>query len=59
MVVKIELSKELIKRQIPILKDSLNEKISTSAAYNVLSKMYGFENWNTLSAFLNNNDDEE
>lgn len=51
---KIELNKELIKRQVTILKESLHEKLSRSAAYNVLSKMYGFENWNTLSAFLNN-----
>lgn len=50
----IILDKEVIKRQVTVLKDSLTEEISRSAAYNILSKVYGFESWNALSAFLNN-----
>ncbi len=49
-------NKETIKRQVKVIRDFLaaNEiSLNQSSAYNCVSKMYGFENWNTFSAFLN------
>lgn len=51
------LSAELIKHQASILKEFLNaggKEISHSSCLQVVSKMYGFANWNTLKAQLDN-----
>lgn len=52
---KIEITKDLLKAQIKILREYLKAadfELSQSSAYHAVSKMYGFENWNTLSAHL-------
>lgn len=52
---KIELNLEVIKHQATTLKNYLKEgghTISHSSCLNVVSKMYGVENYNTLKALL-------
>lgn len=51
---KIELNKELIKRQVTILREYLNKEINQSNGYECMAKLYGFKNWNTFKAFLDN-----
>ena len=44
-----------IKKQARIMCDFLkaaNDKISLSACYNCIAKMWGFENWNQFSTIL-------
>ena len=57
---KIELTKELIKEQVNILRQFLKngaQDISQSASYEVIAKMYGYENWNILASKLNEEGD--
>ena len=51
----IVVNKEIIKRQVEIVRNFLKEghqDISQSSAYNLISKMYGARDWNTLKAYL-------
>jgi hypothetical protein len=55
----ITVNKALLKAQVKILKDYLKEggfPITQSSSYVLLSKLYGFNGWNELSAFLKNED---
>jgi Glyoxalase superfamily protein len=55
MIIKI--NKEILKLQVKTLRNFLKEKdieISQSSAYEVISKMYGYEGWNFLSNEINN-----
>ncbi len=56
---KMTINKEIIKSQVKILRESLTEKISQSAAYNIISKMYGFDSWNHLNAELTTKEPSE
>ncbi|HLX52375.1 MAG TPA: glyoxalase superfamily protein [Aquella sp.] len=52
---QIELTKDLIKAQVKILREFLKENnidLKQSSAYQVISKMYGQKDWNTLSTLL-------
>ena len=57
MQTEFKLTKELLKKQVNIIRNFLKEgsntnDISQSAAYSLLSKIYGFPNWDTMSAYL-------
>ena len=54
---QITLTKEIMKSQIEVLRAYLKVvgiELGQQNAYNCLSKMYGFPDWNTLSAALKN-----
>jgi hypothetical protein len=51
----VTLTKEFIKNQILLMREFLKTggmDIKQSNAYNLLARMYGFKDWNTLSAML-------
>jgi len=52
---QITLSKEVIKRQVEILRKELHQDIKQMVAYEIISKLYGFPDWNHFSAFLKRN----
>ena len=52
---QIDITKETLKKQVQRLRATLLEAktvIGQSTAYHLLSIVYGFKNWNTLSAML-------
>ena len=49
---QIILNKELIKSQVGLLREFLNKEITQSSGYEAISKIYGFNNWNTFKSFL-------
>lgn len=52
---QVTITKELLQRQIKIAREFLKEggyELNQSSAYNMLSKMYGQPNWNTLCALI-------
>lgn len=54
---QITITKEVMKSQIEVLRAYLQTvgiDLKQMNAYNCLSKMYGFPDWNTLSAALKN-----
>jgi Glyoxalase superfamily protein len=59
---KIEINSKSIKAQAKLLKDFVNEKypdFKLSNAYQAISIMYGFKDWNFLSAYLKTIKDSE
>jgi len=51
----IIISKEFIKEQVKIMREFLKSggtELTQSAAYNLIAKMYGIADWNTLSAMF-------
>ncbi len=51
--------KEQFKKQAQILKEFLNKKdatITISTCYLAIAKMNGFKDWNTMSAWLKENE---
>jgi hypothetical protein len=52
---QLKITKEVLKRQIEVMRAYLKEKeitLSQSHSYELLSKIYGARNWNTLSAMI-------
>ena len=52
---QINLTKDVIKSQVEVMRTYLKVvdiELKQMNAYNCLSKMYGFSDWNTLSATL-------
>ncbi len=54
---KINITKEVLKSQAAVMRAFLKvngQELTQSSAYILLSKIYGFKDWNTLSAALKN-----
>ncbi len=52
---QIVITKEFIKEQVRIMREFLKSggtELTQGAAYNLISKMYGVADWNTLSAMF-------
>jgi hypothetical protein len=53
---QLSLNKELLKKQAKIMQEFIRlengEKMKLSNCYECIAKMWGYKNWNTLSANL-------
>lgn len=51
---QINLTREIVKKQAKKLKEELKQfyELKNSNALHIVSKLYGFKNWNTASAIL-------
>lgn len=59
-------TKESVRKQVEVLMEFLhkdvyqkchtNKSITRSSAYHLIAKIHGFENWNTLSAHIKNDE---
>lgn len=59
-MIAIQINRELLKKQAKLLQDFIRQKysikINLSFCYQVLSNLYGYKDWNVLSAKIKEND---